>query len=276
MSGSRTNGRRPLTPTERETAAEWREFDHKQKLRDATEQLDADTSVLRLGPATRSEPGAGRTVRVTVPGRERVTRTRTELVAIEDSRAVYQVTELLVPETREVMEWGPRRDGNPAFDYIGRQRIARLPRRWTEADVLGWLLFARAAIAASTRGDGPSIKVAPSSLTRMMVDCAEPQASLVNSRWIPSAADISVATWIINTWLPLLTNRVERVAVALHVRGVSLRKIGPACGFAAGGTNHTKAVIQKGLWRIGCKLDVIGPEAWPRLQDLRFVLDETH
>src|SRR3546814_4186125 len=115
----------------------------------------------------------------------------------------------------------------------------RLPRAWQPDDVLGWLVYARAVIGANERGDGAPIATL-SGMARLMAAYAEPQASLVNSRWIPMASEVTLAEWIVCTWLPWLTHRVERVAVALHVRGVSLRKIGPAVGFeAAGGAYST-------------------------------------
>src|SRR3546814_1775999 len=100
----------------------------------------------------------------------------------------------------------------------------RRPRSWQPDDVLGWLVYARAVIGANERGDGAPIATL-SGMARLMAAYAEPQASLVNSRWIPMASEVTLAEWIVCTWLPWLTHRVERVAVALHVRGVSLRKI---------------------------------------------------
>lgn len=269
----RVKGGRMTTLAQRE-AAEWREFDHQQRVRERTERL-GDVELIRLsdGPPP-PDPNAGRTLRITVPGRERITRTERHLIEFVDGCPVYRTEEVSVPLTRERLDVVPTVEGRVTRVRVNRELWIRMPRTWSPDDVLGWMQYAHAIQEARLRDGTPLLAL--SGLARVVADTIEREGSLINARWIPTSDEVKLADWIAGCWLPWIGHAVERVAVAMTLRGASLRKIGVACGFAPSDTNHTKSVVRKGLWRIGCKLDAMGLDAWPRLAEMKFLLDAEH
>lgn len=263
-------GRR-LTAGQRAEEQEWRDFDHKQRVKDLTER-DGDTEFLRLsdGPPV-ADPNAGRTVRVTVPGRERVERTQAELVGVVAGVAVYEDITLSVPAGREALDFAPATEGRLRRERdAGRNMVMVLPAQWTPEDVLGFLQYAHAVLDA-TMHNGRPIR-ALSGLAQLMARHGEAPTSLVDARWVPTAGEVSLAEWVAG-WTKAVTSAREKVAVAMTVRGESLRRIGAAIGLAPGDTNRVKTIVRQGLMRIACKLDRAGPQAWPRLRELNFRVD---